>query len=335
MARSLNRSLVPGGTSRRRGFTLVELLVVIGIIALLISILLPALNKARQQANLVKCAANLRSIGQAVQMYVVANKGTLPVGYSDKYGPGGTPGSGYTNWGLLLLNTLNPKVGVNSNEAYGGGGISGNTTTLRQMLFCPEVPGIGTDQAKIEVLHYASNPRLIPDQDEYHQENAPNLGVSLPPATKKYHPTYKLGKVRRSAEVGLIFDGTLTSVGDVFTPVNFSPVANLLDAGSIGYGACMLYDPSNPLASGTTFTSGQPINLSAYDISGTAHPEAFNTDSANNAQNIRFRHLNNKATNVLFCDGHVTSASLAVNASAKSGYGASQLKRETFYVNRP
>src|SRR5438128_12233664 len=71
----------------KRGFTLVELLVVIGIIALLIGLLMPALTRARQQANSTKCQSNLRVLGQMLQIYENENKGWLfPVGAADLLG---------------------------------------------------------------------------------------------------------------------------------------------------------------------------------------------------------------------------------------------------------
>ena len=70
---------------RRSAFTLVELLVVIGIIALLIAILMPALSRAKEQASSLMCLSNLRQIGPAFMMYVNNNKSRFPVAAANRH----------------------------------------------------------------------------------------------------------------------------------------------------------------------------------------------------------------------------------------------------------
>src|SRR5689334_3853095 len=108
------------GKHKRGAFTLVELLVVIGIIALLISILLPSLNKAKQAANSVACQSNLRQVGNGLVMYAAQSRGMAPWGavYDAETSPGvwgPLPVNGWT-WRDTVSIVLGTKRDTNPNN---------------------------------------------------------------------------------------------------------------------------------------------------------------------------------------------------------------------------
>jgi prepilin-type N-terminal cleavage/methylation domain-containing protein/prepilin-type processing-associated H-X9-DG protein len=108
--------------AKKNGFTLVELLVVIGIIALLISILLPTLQRAREAGNRITCASNLRQLGQAFELYLNENKNTYPPAWFqddqsiNSYG--GQPGHNIS-WATILRKY----VGQKNNDPLKGGNL--------------------------------------------------------------------------------------------------------------------------------------------------------------------------------------------------------------------
>jgi prepilin-type N-terminal cleavage/methylation domain-containing protein/prepilin-type processing-associated H-X9-DG protein len=205
----------------RKGFTLVELLVVIGIIALLISILLPSLSKARESANTVKCLANMRQIGQANYLYSSENHGyCVPAGWR-----GTTAGSEDESWPNILVNSgyLNAP-----NVTGSGGGIA-------SVFYCPSgnpdfngaftsssgpaaVPPSDTDGqgATARRCHsvasgtnvdcwYGINGSTGSDITSVPCHRVPDDNVPL--GTNDYRAMLKMTTVRRSAETVFIFDG--------------------------------------------------------------------------------------------------------------------------------
>ena len=117
--------------SRRAGFTLVELLVVIAIIGILVALLLPAVQAAREAARRSQCQNNLRQIGLALQNYASANQGLPPGTMINSFGDPQVPSFGVRwGWGTFILpymeeqaayDLMNFKSGVSDPSASTGG----------------------------------------------------------------------------------------------------------------------------------------------------------------------------------------------------------------------
>lgn len=122
----------------KKNFTLIELLVVIAIIAILASMLLPALNLAREKAKTINCVSNQKQIGTAIGMYVGDYKDQLPAAVATAGVPSYT-----STWDLRSVWCAGP-VGLGLAAANGYFGRTGNPlgSNRPKVLFCPSEEGV-------------------------------------------------------------------------------------------------------------------------------------------------------------------------------------------------
>jgi prepilin-type N-terminal cleavage/methylation domain-containing protein/prepilin-type processing-associated H-X9-DG protein len=312
-------ALLPGTrhSQCRAAFTLVELLVVIGIIGLLISILLPALGRARQQANKVACESNLRQIGQAMVLYTMDNQGALPYGFWNGAWNPFTVSNGPANyniaseWDVLLEPEMTRVAGSDYQANYG----NGNSAGVRKVFTCPDAPS-DPDSTGLIPNQYVCHPRLMNEMDNYWGPKG-YLNKTAP-----YLTPYKISQVKRSAEVSVIWDGSLSQLATGGWSIYDTPVGVTVDSYGITYGTFLTDDYAlDPVS---YMTPNTPVNI--ISVGGAAYT---NVDNSANPQAPRFRHLENSQMNALMLDGHVNT----YNYNAKQQ--TTDWLRGNIFVNLP
>ena len=315
MVRDTSHQPRPTRVSGAAAFTLVELLVVIGIIAVLVGILLPTLGRARESANAVKCMANLRQLGQAMVMYAGEFKGSLPIGYvqnNDTIDRNEVYRGEAMDWTTLLMKVMVRRFGSGYDSQDR---VSANTTSARAVFLCPTVQITSTTDAA-SISHYSSHPRAMPD-----------MTVSDPlkaaPPTRRLTP-YKLAKIKRSAEIAAIFEGVVAQTG-VSGGYMAQSTCNLLNRSGRDRRPFLTDNYAN---SATPIEPNTPVDLS-WNGDGWTAAKDLNKDTFPNRGNVRFRHKRDTQSNALMFDGHVEAFNF------KTTTGKSDMLLKHIFVPQP
>ena len=290
------------GKPATRAFTLVELLVVIGIIALLISILLPALSAAREQAQLVKCASNLRQLAMALIMYAGDNKGRFPPSITYNVGGAGiqfsdpavTPANTAENqWfhvdriGRYLPNTV--VVGSSTNP--------GNRSIAGEVMTCPTY----FSQAGV-VRTYAMN---LWASSLFNSSNPPPNGLNR---TTGEHPRGKLfgSNVSKSSQMLLLTERfAVNPVSDTGVPYGDGLYASATVGSPFISGVPANRHPAAQFGATSVLWAGSVLGMTdaRTNIAWFIHRAKGQSAGAAGGSNLRNQPFGR--VNMAFADGHV------------------------------
>lgn len=283
-------------------FTLVELLVVIGIISVLISVLLPALGRARAAANLVDCQARLRQMGQALQIYTVNNKGLLPWGaiqhtaaWTDNTLPNPSMQEDYWFWHFTLSEIMDKNIIGSDGRVAKLNGVFRDVDTIESL------PGVRW------ICHYTANPRLMYQANE--RDDAPPIftGSQVPSINPPDRTQRKITSVRRPSDVFIIWDGPqVQDQGyNAYELASATDNFGLYKTHALCLGAPAPAKYGRPIFPGKIGTAGLGNGKAKQIEYNIDMRTAFDPGPDAWITHFRFRHMKNARLAALCVDGHV------------------------------